>query len=49
MAVHEIRIDPSQPPSYAICSVVVNLRISRLVDVPGFLVSALLPEDIFAS
>ncbi|MFD2354379.1 acetamidase/formamidase family protein [Nonomuraea ferruginea] len=34
--------------AYAICSVAVDLRVSQLVDVPSFLVSALLPEDIFS-
>ena len=33
--------------AYAICSVAVDLRISQVVDVPNFLVSALLPLDIF--
>jgi formamidase len=35
--------------AYAICSVAVDLKISQLVDVPSFLVSAFLPEDIFTS
>jgi formamidase len=35
--------------AYAICSVAVDLRVSQLVDVPSFLVSAFLPEDIFAA
>jgi formamidase len=35
--------------AYVICSVAVDLRISNVVDVPNFVVSALLPEDIFAS
>ena len=39
----------SRPQAYAICSVAVDLRISQLVDVPSFLVSALLPEDIFVT
>jgi formamidase len=34
--------------AYAICSVAVDLKISQLVDVPNMLVSAFLPEDIFA-
>ena len=34
---------------YAICSVAVDLKISQLVDAPNMLVSAFLPEDIFAS
>lgn len=33
--------------AYTICSVAVDLRISQVVDVPNFLVSALLPLDIF--
>ena len=33
--------------AYTICSVAVDLKISQLVDVPSFLVSAFLPEDIF--
>jgi formamidase len=33
--------------SYVICSVAVDLRISNVVDVPNYVVSALLPEDIF--
>lgn len=33
--------------AYAICSVAVDLRVSQVVDVPNFLVSALLPLDIF--
>lgn len=32
---------------YAICSVAVDLKISELVDVPNFVVSAVLPLDIF--
>jgi formamidase len=35
--------------AYAICSVAVDLKVSQLVDVPSFLVSAFLPEDIFIS
>jgi formamidase len=35
--------------AYVLCSVAVDLRISNVVDVPNFVVSALLPEDIFAS
>lgn len=37
----------SAQQAYAICSVAVDLRVSQLVDVPHFLVTALLPEDIF--
>ena len=32
---------------YVICSVAVDLRISNVVDVPNYVVSALLPEAIF--
>jgi formamidase len=37
--------DPQQ--AYALCSCAVDLRISQTVDVPNFLVTALLPVDIF--
>ena len=33
--------------AYAVCSVAVDLRISNVVDVPNYVVSALLPEGIF--
>ena len=33
--------------AYVICSVAVDLRISNVVDVPNYVVSALLPEPIF--
>jgi formamidase len=33
--------------AYAICSCAVDLRVSQLVDVPNFMVTALLPLDIF--
>jgi formamidase len=33
--------------AYALCSCAVDLRISQTVDVPNFLVTALLPLDIF--
>ena len=33
--------------AYAICSCAVDLRISQVVDVPNFMVTALLPLDIF--
>jgi formamidase len=33
--------------AYVICSVAVDLRISNVVDVPNYVVSALLPEAIF--
>jgi formamidase len=35
--------------AYCICSVAVDLRISNVVDVPNYVVSALCPEDIFQS
>jgi formamidase len=37
----------SRPQAYVICSVAVDLRISNVVDVPNYVVSALLPEAIF--
>lgn len=37
----------SKEQAYCICSVAVDLRISNVVDVPNFVVSALLPEGIF--
>ena len=37
----------SKEQAYCICSVAVDLRISNVVDVPNFVVSALLPENIF--
>jgi formamidase len=33
--------------AYILCSVAVDLRVSNVVDVPNFVVSAILPEDIF--
>ena len=33
--------------AYMICSVAVDLKVSNVVDVPNFVVSAFLPEDIF--
>jgi formamidase len=39
----------SRQQAYAICSVAVDLKVSQLVDVPSFLVSAFLPEDIFVA
>jgi formamidase len=35
--------------AYAICSVAVDLRISEVVDVPNFVVTAFLPLDIFVA
>jgi formamidase len=37
----------SRQQAYAICSVAVDLRISEVVDVPNFVVTATLPLDIF--
>jgi len=37
-----------RPAAYALCSVVVDLRVSEVVDVPYPVVSALLPLDVFA-
>ena len=37
----------SRQHAYVICSVAVDLRISNVVDVPNYVVSALLPEAIF--
>jgi formamidase len=37
----------SREQAYVICSVVVDLRVSNVVDVPNYVVSALLPETIF--
>jgi formamidase len=37
-----------RPAAYALCSAVVDLRISEVVDVPYPVVSALLPLDVFA-
>jgi formamidase len=35
--------------AYALWSVAVDLKVSQLIDVPSFLVSAFLPEDIFTA
>jgi formamidase len=37
----------SRSQAYVICSVAVDLRISNVVDVPNYVVSALLPEAVF--
>ena len=37
----------SREQTYVICSVAVDLRVSNVVDVPNYVVSALLPEAIF--
>ncbi len=39
----------SREQAYVLCSVAVDLRISNVVDVPNYVVSALLPEDIFTA
>jgi formamidase len=39
----------SREQAYVLCSVAVDLRVSNVVDVPNYVVSALLPEDIFQS
>ena len=39
----------SREQAYVLCSVAVDLRISNVVDVPNYVVSALLPEEIFQS
>ncbi len=39
----------SREQAYCICSVAVDLKISEVVDVPNFVVSAFLPLDIFVS
>ena len=38
----------SREQAYCICSVAVDLKLSEIVDVPNFVVSAFLPLDIFA-
>jgi formamidase len=38
----------SREQAYVLCSVAVDLRISNVVDVPNYVVSALLPEEVFA-
>jgi acetamidase/formamidase len=39
----------SRSEAYILCSVVVDLKISEIVDVPNFIVSAYLPLSIFTS
>jgi len=39
--------DFSCEQAYVICSVAVDLRVANVVDVPNYVVSALLPEAIF--
>jgi formamidase len=43
---HEYGLTGQQ--AYTLCSVAVDLRVSEIVDVPNFVVSAILPLDIFA-
>ena len=38
----------SREQAYVICSVAVDLKVSNVVDVPNYVVSAFLPEDIFS-
>jgi len=38
----------SREQAYALCSVAVDLRISEIVDAPNWVVSAFLPNDLFA-
>ncbi len=37
----------SKEQAYAICSVAADLRISQAVDIPNFVVSAFLSEELF--
>ena len=37
----------SRNQAYVICSVGVDLKVSNVVDVPNYTVSAFLPEDLF--
>jgi formamidase len=37
----------SREQAYVLCSVAVDLRVSNVVDVPNYVVSALIPEGIF--
>jgi formamidase len=39
----------SRQQAYALCSVAVDLKVSELVDVPNFVVSAFLPLDVLPS
>jgi formamidase len=36
-----------QEQTYVICSVGINLGISNVVDIPDYVVSALLPQQVF--
>ena len=39
----------SREQAYVLCSVAADLRISNVVDIPNYVVSALMPEAIFTS
>lgn len=39
----------SREQAYCLCSVAVDLKVSQVVDVPNFVVSAFLPLDVFAT
>jgi formamidase len=39
----------SREQAYCLCSVAVDLKLSEIVDVPNFVVSAFLPLDIFTT
>jgi acetamidase/formamidase len=41
--------DLSAEAAYALCSVAVDLRLSEVVDLPNYVVSAFLPKDLFPS
>lgn len=43
--VAEYGLTPEQ--AYVVCSVAADLRISQVVDVPNYLVSMILPREIF--
>ena len=43
------RYDLSREDAYLLCSLAVDLKISEIVDGGQYIVSALLPEAIFAS
>jgi acetamidase/formamidase len=45
----ETRRGLSAEQAYALCSVAVDLRISEIVDAPNWVVSAFLPNDVFAA
>jgi acetamidase/formamidase len=38
----------SREEAYILCSVAVDLKISEIVDAPNWIVSAVLPETVFA-